>query len=101
MTDDLTTVERLQAELWQLRKEREAAQVEVESLRQARDEALGQQTALAEVLQVIASSPADPQRVLDAIVQTAARLCDADIAAVQEAAVDHLQVRAVYGWRQG
>jgi two-component system, NtrC family, sensor kinase len=62
-------------------------------------EALDQQTVLAEVLRVIASSPTDPQRVLDTIAETAARLCDEDVAAIQESEAGLLQVRAVYGWR--
>src|SRR3954468_10173198 len=71
------------------------AQLEAE-VRQLRE----QQTAAAEVLRVIASSPADVQQALQAIVETAARLCDAPSAnLLQMREPDgRLVPRAVVGW---
>ena len=76
MADDQhLTVEQLQAELRALQERHAAALAENAALR-------GQQAATAEVLRVIASSPAHLQGVLDTIAKRAALLCDGGIASI-------------------
>jgi GAF domain-containing protein len=58
------------------------------------DEALQQQTATSEVLSIIRRSPADAQPVFDAIVQSAARLCNAIFSVVYIYDDDRLRVAA-------
>ena len=60
-------------------------------------EALEQQTATSEILQVIASSPTDIQPVLDAVAKNAARLCGATDAQINRVEGDLLRRVASYG----
>ena len=54
----------------------------IQSLQRALDESLAREEAASEILRMIASSPTDLQPVLDAIAERAARLCNAEDAAV-------------------
>ena len=71
-------------------------------------EALERQTATAEILQVIGSSPTDTQPVFDAIVNSGARLFPGamitvarpDGGTVQAAAIAHADTKMVAGWRE-
>src|SRR5262249_32627329 len=60
-------------------------------------ESLEQQTATAEILRVIASSPTDTQPVFDAIVRSAARLCQATFSVVGLFADGQLSLGSVEG----
>lgn len=70
---------------------------EVEKLRRELAEALEQQTATNHILDIISQSPTDVQPVFDAIVESAARLCEARSAVLRLVEGDEHVRRAYWG----
>src|SRR5215813_949917 len=84
-------------ELSQLKKELKRVTDKLESCERERSEATEQQTATSEILRVIASSPTDIQPVLDAVAESAARLCESIDAQIWRVEGDMQRKVASYG----
>ena len=70
---------------------------ELEARNRELTESLEQQTATAEILRVIASSPTDLQPVMEAVAENAARVCGATDSSIFRLEGDHLSMVALYG----
>jgi two-component system, NtrC family, sensor kinase len=79
-----------------MRKPRADLEKELNACRRELAEALEQQTATTEILRIISTSPTDLRTVLEAVVKSAARFCDADDVTIFE--LDGQELRAVAHW---
>ncbi len=70
---------------------------ELEARNREVTETLEQQTATAEILRVIASSPTDLQPVMEAVAENAARVCGATDSTILRLEGEHLRLMALHG----
>src|SRR5215472_10085566 len=92
-----TELSQLKKELKRVIEQLKSCQRELESSNSELRQSLEQQTATNKILEVIASSPTDLQPVLDAVVQSAARLCEAGDVQLLRVDGDVLRLVASYG----
>jgi GAF domain-containing protein len=69
----------------------------IQALQRALDESLAREAATSDILRMIASSPTDLQTVLDAIAERAAKLCDAEDAAIFRVDANLFRLAAHFG----
>src|SRR5262249_16064736 len=78
-------------------EELERRNAELQASNRQVTEALEQQTAMGDVLRIIAAKPTDLQPVLNAIAESAARVCGTDNAFIRLVDSDHFLAAATFG----
>src|SRR5215204_2710656 len=98
MADDRDArIARLEAEVAALREREAGAVLRADRAEADRTEALEQQTATAEILRVIASSPTQLDAILSTIARSAARLCESEDVQIELVQGDAFVTKATVG----
>src|SRR5215469_15286949 len=93
----LRAIDQLELELVKRTAERDEALAREAVVTAERNEALAREAAIAEVLQVINSSPEDLAPVFDAMIEKAMTLCEASCATLYTLEADRARLAAIRG----